>query len=137
MGVKIADDFTGGADPPRNGRRGQGRPKDHAQALTPNVIAAVGEVFAGVTVASAARSHGCTISEINEALALPEAQRIEPTSEWDAVDLLTAEFRDTPDVLAGLVPVGVTLVSAAPKVGKTRWLTQLSVAAVRGERFLD
>jgi hypothetical protein len=31
----------------------------------------------------------------------------------------------------------VTLVSAAPKVGKTRWLTQLSVAGVRGTPFLD
>jgi hypothetical protein len=83
-----------------------------------------------------AQLNGCTISELNEALALPEVGLIEPTGEWDAVDLLAAEFRETPDILAGVVPVGVTLISAAPKVGKTRFLTQLSVSAVRGAPFL-
>jgi hypothetical protein len=111
--------------------------EQYAPPFPPNVMAALGQVFVGVTLESAARLNGCTISELNEALALPEAKAIEPASEWDSVDLLEAEFRDTPDILAGLVPVGVTLVSAAPKVGKTRWLTQLSVAAVRGTPFLD
>ena len=82
-------------------------------------------MYAGVTVESAARLNGCTITEVNEALALPESRLIEPTSEWDAVDLLAAKFRETPDILAGAIPVGVTLISAAPKVGKTRFLTQL------------
>jgi len=102
-----------------------------------NVALAVAQVYAGVTVESAARANSCTAQEIAEALILPEARLIEPTSEWDAVDLLAAEFREMPDILAGVVPVGVTLISAAPKVGKTRFLTQLSVAAVRGSVFLN
>jgi hypothetical protein len=108
----------------------------YAPPLAENVVAALGQYFVGVTLESAARLNGCTISELNEALAHPEVGLIEPTSEWDSVDLLGAEFRETPDLLAGLVPVGVTLISAAPKVGKTRWLSQLSVAAVRGTPFL-
>jgi hypothetical protein len=110
--------------------------EDFAPPFPPNVIAAVGQVFAGVTIESAARANSCTISAINEALALPEARLIEPTSEWDAVDLLGAEFRETPDILAGAIPVGLTLISAAPKVGKTRFLAQVSVAGVRGTPFL-
>lgn len=74
-----------------------------------NVIAAVAQVYAGVTVESAARANECTIDELAQALALPEARLIEATSEWDAVDLLAAEFRETPDILAGVIPVGVTL----------------------------
>jgi RecA-family ATPase len=109
---------------------------EFAPPFPPNVLAALGQVFVGVTVESAALLNGCTVSELNEALALPEAELIEPTSEWDAVDLLAAEFRETPDILTGVVPIGVTLISAAPKVGKTRFLTQLSVAAVRGAPFL-
>lgn len=109
----------------------------YAPPFPPNVMTALGQHFVGVTLESAARLNGCTISELNEALALPEARLIEPASEWDSVDLLEAEFRETPDILDGIIPVGVTLVSAAPKVGKTRWLTQLSVAAVRGTPFLD
>ena len=101
----------------------------------PNIIAALGQVFVGVTLESAARLNGCTISELNEALAHPDSRLIEPASEWDSVDLLDAVFREAPDLLAGLVPVGLTLISAAPKVGKTRWLTQLSVASVRGTPF--
>jgi AAA domain len=108
----------------------------YAPPFPPNVMTALGMVFVGVTLQSAARLTGCTISELNEALALPEARLIEPASEWDSVDLLGADFLETPDILGGLVPVGVTLISAAPKVGKTRWLTQLSVAAVRGAPFL-
>jgi AAA domain len=108
----------------------------YAPPFPPNVLVAVGQVFVGVTVESAARLNGCTISELNEALALPEAELIEPTSEWDSVDLLEAEFLETPDILTGVVPIGVTLISAAPKVGKTRFLTQLSVTAVRGTPFL-
>lgn len=108
-----------------------------APPLLPNVVSAIGEVLAGVTVESAARRHSCTVVELAEALDLPETRLLDPTHEWDAVDLLEAEFRETPDILAGIVPVGVTLVSAAPKVGKTRLLTQLSVAAVRGTAFLD
>jgi AAA domain len=108
----------------------------YAPPFPPNIIAALGHHFVGVTLESAARLNGCTISELNEALAHPDARLIEPTSEWDSVDLLSAEFRESPDLLAGLVPVGLTLISAAPKVGKTRWLTQLSVAAVRGTPFL-
>jgi len=50
--------------------------------------------------------------------------------------LLGAEFREAPDILDGVVPVGVALLSAAPNVGKTRLLTQLSVAAVRGAPIL-
>jgi hypothetical protein len=103
----------------------------------PNIITALGQHFAGVTLESAARLNGCTISELNEALALPESRLIEPTSEWDAVDLLAAVFHEAPDILDGIIPVGLTLISAAPKVGKTRWLTQLSVAAVHGTPFLD
>lgn len=110
---------------------------EFAPPFPPNIVAAVAQVYAGVTVDSAARANGCTISELNEALALPEARLIEPTSEWDAVDLLAAVFHEAPDILDGIIPVGVTLISAAPKVGKTRWLTQLSVAAVRGTPFLD
>jgi predicted anti-sigma-YlaC factor YlaD len=94
-------------------------------------------VYAGVTVESAAKANSCTAAEITQALILPEARLIEPASEWDAVDLLAAEFRETPDILAGVVPVGVTLISAAPKVGKTRLHTQLAVAAVRGSMFLN
>jgi RecA-family ATPase len=109
----------------------------YAPPIPPNVVVAIGHVFAGVTLESAARLNGCTVSELNEALALPEVGLIEPTGEWDAVDLLAAEFRETPDILAGVVPVGVTLISAAPKVGKTRFLTQLSVSAVRGAPFLS
>jgi AAA domain len=110
---------------------------EFAPPFPPNIVAAVAQVYAGVTVDSAARANGCTISELNEALALPEARFIEATTEWDAVDLLAAEFRETPDILAGVVPVGVTLISAAPKVGKTRLLTQLAVAAVRGSAFIN
>jgi hypothetical protein len=107
-----------------------------APPIAPNVIYAIAQIYAGVTTESAAEAHGCTITDINEALTLPEARLIEPASEWDAVDLLAAKFRETPDILAGVVPVGVTLISAAPKVGKTRLLTQFSVAAVRGTPFL-
>jgi hypothetical protein len=102
-----------------------------------NVALAVAQVYAGVTVESAAKANSCTAAEITQALILPEARLIEPASEWDAVDLLAAEFRETPDILAGVVPIGVTLISAAPKVGKTRLLTQLAVAAVRGSMFLN
>ena len=98
----------------------------------PSIIAAIGQVFAGVTVESAAKANLCTVAELNQALRSPEARLIEAAAEWDAVDLLAAEFRDTPDILSGAIPVGVTLISAAPKVGKTRFLIQLSVAAVRG-----
>jgi hypothetical protein len=101
-----------------------------------DVAAAIAQVYAGVTPESAARANHCTVKEINRALAQPEARNIEPTSEWDAVDLLSLEFRERSDVLAGAIPVGLTLVSAAPKVGKTRFLTQVSVAAVRGSMFL-
>jgi len=106
------------------------------ESLRPNVVSAIGQIFAGVTVESAARANACTIAELTAALELPEAREIEATTEWDSVDLLGAEFRETPDILAGVVPVGVTLLSAAPKVGKTRLLTQLSVAAVRGAPVL-
>jgi hypothetical protein len=109
----------------------------YAPPAPPHVIAAVAQVYAGVTVESAARASRCTVEELTQALALPEARLIEATSEWDAVDLLAAEFRETPDILEGVVPVGVTLISAAPKVGKTRLLTQLAVAAVRGSAFLN
>jgi DNA-binding transcriptional ArsR family regulator len=108
----------------------------YAPPFPPNVIAALSQIYVGVTFESAAQLNGCTISELNEALALPEAKLIEPFTEWDSVDLLGADFRETPDILAGVVPVGVTLISAAPKVGKTRLLTQFSVAAVRGTPFL-
>jgi hypothetical protein len=103
----------------------------------PNIAAAIGQIYAGVTPQSAAQANLCTVEEITHALALPAAKLIEPTSEWDAVDLLAAEFRDTPGILAGAIPVGLTLISAAPKVGKTRFLAQVSVAAVRGNVFLD
>jgi hypothetical protein len=109
--------------------------EQYAPPFPPNVISALGQHYAGVTLESAAQLNGCMLSELTEALAHPDAKLIEPTSEWDSVDLLSAEFYETPDILAGLVPVGVTLISAAPKVGKTRWLTQLSVAAVRGAPF--
>jgi hypothetical protein len=111
--------------------------EDFAPPFPLNVALAVAQIYAGVTVESAARANRCTISELNEALALPEAKLIEPTGEWDAVDLLSAVFREAPDILERIVPVGLTLISAAPKVGKTRWLTQLSVAVVRGTPFLD
>src|SRR5215211_4830280 len=104
--------------------------------LAPNVVSAIGQVFAGVTVDSAARANGCTIAELTAALRVSGAREIEPTSEWDSVDLLGAEFREAPDILDGVVPVGVALLSAAPNVGKTRLLTQLSVAAVRGAPIL-
>jgi predicted ATP-dependent serine protease len=78
-----------------------------------------------VTFESAARSHSCTVAELELALAADEARLIEPIGEWDAVDLLAAEFRETPDILDGVVPVGVTLISAAPKVGKTRLLNDV------------
>jgi hypothetical protein len=104
--------------------------------MPPAIVAAIGDVYAGVTVTSAARRHAVVVDALEKALKLPEAMEIEATSEWDAVDLLGAEFRQTPDILAGIVPVGVTLISAAPKVGKTRLLSQLSVAAVRGVPFL-
>jgi hypothetical protein len=68
----------------------------YAPPLPENVLRAIGQVFAGVTLESAARNNGTTITELNEALALPDAVFIEPASEWDAVDLLEAEFRDTP-----------------------------------------
>jgi hypothetical protein len=103
----------------------------------PNIAAAVGQIYAGVTPQSAAQANLCTVEEITHALALPAAKLIEPTSEWDAVDLLAAESRDTPDILAGAIPVGLTLISAAHKVGKTRFLAQVSVAAVRGNVFLE
>jgi hypothetical protein len=108
----------------------------YAPPFPENVMAALGQIFVGVTLESAAHLNGCTISELNEALAMPEARLIEPASEWDSSDLLAAEFRETPDILDGVVPVGVTLISAAPKVGKTRLLTQFSVSAVRGVPFL-
>jgi hypothetical protein len=111
-------------------------PRDNGQ-LPPNIVAAIGHVYAGVTIESAARLAGCKILDLHGALATPEAQLIEPTSEWDSVDLLAADFHASPDILDGIIPVGLTLVSAAPKVGKTRWLTQTSVAAVHGARFLD
>jgi hypothetical protein len=111
-------------------------PRDNGQ-LPPNIADAISQVFAGVRLESAARAHGCTVAELNQALELPDTYRIEPTTEWDAVDLLAAEFRETPHILGGVVPIGVTLLSAAPKVGKTRWLAQLSVAAERGVPFLD
>jgi AAA domain len=142
MGVKIDDDFTGG-----DGRHRQRKPRaseeagmgadQYAPAFAPNVTSAIGQIYAGVTPQSAARANLCTVEEITYALTLPDARLIEPTSEWDAVDLLNAEFRETPDILAGVVPVGVTLISAAPKVGKTRLLTQVAVAAVRGSAFLN
>jgi len=103
----------------------------------PNIIAAIGQIYAGVTGESAAQANHCSVDEIAQALTTPEARLIEPTSEWDAVDLLNAEFRDTPDILAGAIPVGVTLISAALKVGKTRFLAQVSVTAVRGSEFLN
>jgi hypothetical protein len=109
----------------------------YAPPFPPNIVTGIGHVYAGVTVESAARLAGCEILALHEALAIPEAQLVEPTSEWDAADLLAAVFHETPDILEGIIPVGVTLVSAAPKVGKTRWLTQLSVAAVYGGRFLE
>jgi RecA-family ATPase len=102
----------------------------------PNIIAAVGQIFTGVTVESAARANSCTVAELNKALQSPEAKLVESTAEWDATDLLSAEFQETPDILTGVVPVGLTLISAAPKVGKSRLLMQLSVAAVRGTPFM-
>jgi AAA domain len=110
--------------------------EQYAPPFPEKVIGALSQHYAGVTLESAARLNGCLISELTEALAHPDAKFIEPASEWDSVDLLSAEFYETPDILAGLIPVGVTLVSAAPKVGKTRWMTQLSAAAVRGAPFL-
>jgi hypothetical protein len=107
--------------------------EERAQA---KINAAIGQVLAGVTVESAARSQSLSVAKLRKALGNSDARDIEPTSEWDAVDLLSAEFRDTPDILAGMIPIGVTLNSAAPKVGKTRWLMQCSVAAVRGAPFL-
>src|SRR5829696_3224335 len=104
--------------------------------LLPNFVSVIGQVFAGVTVPSAARANGCTVEQLTIALGFAEAQAIEAASEWDSVDLLGAEFRETPDILDGIVPVGVTICAAAPKVGKTRLLTQLSVAAFRGEPIL-
>jgi hypothetical protein len=92
-------------------------PRDNGQ-LRPNVTQAISQIFAGVTLESAAHAHSCTVAELSRALELPETYLIEPTSEWDSVDLLAAEFRDTPDILAGLIPVGVTLVSAAPKAAR-------------------
>jgi hypothetical protein len=68
----------------------------YASPVPPNVIAAVAQVYAGVTAESAARANLCSIDELAQALALPEARLIAATSEWDAVDLLAAEFRETP-----------------------------------------
>jgi hypothetical protein len=89
--------------------------EQYAPPFPLNVALAVAQVYAGVTVESAAKANSCTAAEIAQALILPEARLIEPASDWDAVDLLAAEFRETPDILAGVVPVGVTLISAAPK----------------------
>jgi RecA-family ATPase len=102
-----------------------------------NVKQAIGQVFAGVTLESAARANATTVKALELALDQPDAYEIEAASEWDAVDLLKAEFRDTPDALEGIIPIGLSLVSAAPKVGKTRWMSQLSVAAVFGSPFLS
>ena len=89
----------------------------YAPPFPPNIVTAVGHVYAGVTVESAARLAGCEILDLHGALATEEARLVEPTSEWDSVDLLAAVFHETPNILEGIIPVGVTLVSAAPKVG--------------------
>jgi hypothetical protein len=70
----------------------------------PNIAAAIGQIYAGVTPQSAAQANLCTVEEITHALALPAAKLIEPTSEWDAVDLLAAEFRDHPTSWPGPYP---------------------------------
>jgi len=87
-------------------------PRDNGQ-LPPNIVAAIGHVYAGVTIESAARLAGCKILDLHGALATPEAQLIEPTSEWDSVDLLAADFHASPDILDGIIPVGLTLLCRA------------------------
>lgn len=104
--------------------------------IAEHVQRAVADFWAGVTLDSAAFRNRCTIADIERALLLPEAREIEPTSEWDAADLIAADFRETPDLWQGIIPTGLTLLSAAPKVGKTRLLTQLSVHAVEGSPFI-
>ena len=101
-----------------------------------DVMHAIGDVLAGVTVSYAARQHHLRPDALTKALADPAAKYVAARSEWDLDELLDTEFRDTPDIAAGLIPVGVSLITAAPKVGKTRLLAQLSDAATRGSDFL-
>ena len=65
---------------------------EFAPLMAINIMLAISQVYAGVTVESAARQHSCTVADLTAALTLPEARLIEPMSDWDAIDLLDSEL---------------------------------------------
>ena len=54
-----------------------------------------------------------------------------------AATLMGMKLKQPRFVLPGLVPTGLTICAAKPKVGKSWWCLGLSVAVSSGSRFLD
>jgi hypothetical protein len=54
-----------------------------------------------------------------------------------AAELLTMDFPEQPCVVAGMIPIGLTMVAARPKTGKSWLVTQLCIAVATGQQVLD